>query len=539
MDADIESTASEGVTVADVGPMTPGWLRDTTALATGHGLAGTESALRSLAAGRGRPAFRLAVLGGPGKGKSTLVNTLLGTPVMPTGSAGTTQSPVVICSGGDGWLERQRLELVDTPGFGATDQVEELHDTVAECDAVLFVVFAVAPLSNTELRILQEQVLGKHVPFVAVVVTMLDLVDPAEHADTIRHIESRLAETAGRVTILLGPGPGGDDTERDRLREFVAHHTRTADRPLWRNRRTAALVADHCTAMVSHANEQMAVQRRAAAEHEAATAQAMTLLDRDARQWEILRLELMSRQLTLTARLRDKVREHRGDLLEKLRWELEHAPDPRAWWDRSLPSHLRSELGSTARRVERLILSGLANDSQWLNEQIREWLPGATSSPRPRSLDLEVVSDLPGTVPDVTRARWAARIATQGSTIIGYSVAGKSVFTPILGTGFGLIGGLLAEASMRSATERQRREVDRLLVRAADDSVAALTEQCSSALAAAYAPVFDQLASNHLVWHQHRLAAIDPGEQPSQTDWPSLAKAAAELADTIRSALRG
>ena len=85
--------------VPDVGAATPGWLREATKLAMDHGLGEIGAALESLAAQRGRQALRLAVIGEPSKGKSTLVNRLLGRNLLPTGPLAAMRATVVVGAG--------------------------------------------------------------------------------------------------------------------------------------------------------------------------------------------------------------------------------------------------------------------------------------------------------------------------------------------------------------------------------------------------------------------------------------------------------
>lgn len=579
MNTDTDTRTEVDMPVADVGAATPGWLREATKLATDHRLDEIGVALESLAAGRGRQALRLAVIGEPSKGKSTLVNRLLGRNLLPTGSTAAMRATVVVGAGQDDalsvawpdgrtehravndadawrglsydatagltvrddWLADLRVELADVPGVGAVDPDEfyRLRRTIAACDGALFVVSAVAPLSATELCILEEEAFGRHLPFVAVVVMMLDLVDAAERGETMRHIESRLATVPSHATVIIGPGQTGGEAELERLRAVLEHQALSTDRVVWRNRRVAAQVADHCVAMAGRAAEEMVAQRLAHGERETEVTRAMDLLETEAQDWDTLRLKLTSRQLTLNSRLRECVQQDRLGLIEKLRWDLERAPDPRGWWERNLASHLRGELSVLAKRVERLILTGLAADIAWLDDEVLRRLLTAEPSRPPASLDLEIVPEASGEVSDLSRTRLATRLGAQGGAIIGYLVAGGRAATPIFGVAFSLIGGLLAEASLRSATERQRREVDLLLIRADDESMSTFAEQASTVLAAVYEQIFARFSTNHLSWHQARLAAIDPGTEADHAEWSSLARASTALAATIHSALQG
>src|SRR5690606_18519833 len=220
-----------------------------------------RDALDALAVERARPVFRVAVVGEFNRGKSTLVNRLMGRDLLPTGSLPVTRGPVTVrpgpeealtvrwpdgrrerrrlgtdgdgeraapgapgaapwegltgpaeaegsgTAGGaperslhltvpDGWLAGRDLELVDTPGVnaGPTDRFELVRRTTAGSDAVLFVVSALSPMGLSERRLLDEEVLCRHVPFTAVVVTMLDLVDADDRQEALDHLRARLSD---------------------------------------------------------------------------------------------------------------------------------------------------------------------------------------------------------------------------------------------------------------------------------------------------------------------------------------------------------
>jgi hypothetical protein len=85
--------------VPDVTAETSGWLREARALADRAGLEEVVTVLDELSAGRGRPTFRIAVVGEFNRGKSTLLNTLLGRDLLPTGPLPVTRIQVAVRAG--------------------------------------------------------------------------------------------------------------------------------------------------------------------------------------------------------------------------------------------------------------------------------------------------------------------------------------------------------------------------------------------------------------------------------------------------------
>ncbi|MGP3949968.1 dynamin family protein [Streptomyces sp. 7N604] len=587
--------------VTDVSGAAPGWLREARQLAAAHRLDGIAAALDTLAAERGRHTFQVAVVGEFNRGKSTLINRLIGRDLLPTGPRPVTRAPVtvrpahdeslrltwpdgqrelrrldtgdpwdgltgtppppeprdgtspddpvppdlaephVVATVADDWLTELDTELVDLPGVnsGSEEQFEYVRRTAAASDAVLFVVSAVSPMSSTEHRLLEEEVLCRHVPFTAVVVTMLDLVDAEDREETVRHLRQRLADLPGRLPVLPAPVPGGGDAELAALRSLVEGFARGSGRALWRDRRIAAQVADHCQAMTGIATEALAAGRMSETEAGELAKQAQAQLEDEDRQWEQLGLDMTARQLALTARLREQVHKERDGLIERLRWELQRTQEPRGWWERDLPFRLRHELATLAQRSERTVLPGLTADTDWLDAEVAGRLPGASPSRIPGGLKLAVEPQISGEISDLSRTRLATRLGAQGGAIIGYLIAAaRSAPMPMIyGAGFGLIGGLLAEGAIRSATEQQRREVDAVLVRVVDDSTTAFLRQAVDLLSEIYADVFDQLRQSRLAWRDARQAALE-SPSGSGTEWSALARSAAALTARIRAELQ-
>ncbi|WUH94360.1 dynamin family protein [Streptomyces sp. NBC_00433] len=582
--------------VPDVSALTPGWLREARTLAERAALPETVAVMDELAAGRGRPTFRIAVVGEFNRGKSTLLNTLLGRQVLPTGPLPVTRTPIAVRAGAedmlsvewpDGsredrrpdaadawrglilppgapasraataeqtaadagtptltltvvsdWLRSLNAELLDTPGVNSAneDRFEQVRQAVAASDATLFVVSALSPMGATERRLLEEEVLCRHVVHAAVVVTMLDLLDPEDREPALLDIQQRLADLSA-TRVLAAPAPGA--AEPPAVPAAMADFAAAGGRALWRDRRIAAQVADQCAALSAFAARALAAGQAedAEAEREARRQEVAAT----GRRWEQLRIDLTSRQLALSAAVREEVHKRREGLVEGLRWELERAQDPRLWWERDLPVRLRRELALMAAGCERTVaLPALTEDARRLDREIAALLPDAPRGPAPTDLRLTAEPLLSGEVSDLTRTRLLNRLGAQGGAIVGYLVAAaRSAAMPMVyGAGFSILGGLIAEASIRSATEEQRREVDAVLVRVVGESTAAFQRQTAQVLADVHGELFERLDRSRRAWRQ----AADPGAAAAQhpgTDWSDLARTATGLATRIRTALRG
>ncbi len=188
--------------------------------------------------------LRVAVIGQFKRGKSSLLNALLGAPMLPTGVTPVTAIPTFIEASDSAWariefksgkepiltstaheipavLERHiseaqnphnRLDvervaigvrsdfldegivLVDTPGVGST----LLHNTLTaeavltECDAALFVLSADPPITETEVSYLDK--VRKLIPKIFFILNKADLLDANEKSVAQRFLADVLAE---------------------------------------------------------------------------------------------------------------------------------------------------------------------------------------------------------------------------------------------------------------------------------------------------------------------------------------------------------
>jgi ribosome biogenesis GTPase A len=203
-----------------------------------------EGAVRDLAAARARVAedrFNLVVLGEFKRGKSTLINALLGRAVLPTGVIPLTSVVTAIGAGdrdrlvvryGDGREEERPLaeiadyvtegrnpgnhlgvelarveldhgllgaglELVDTPGIGSihSHNTAVARDFLPRVDAAICVLDAGQPLSQAEHEWLRE--VADRVPRLLIVINKIDHLEPADRDLAVQFIGSGLRDLLG------------------------------------------------------------------------------------------------------------------------------------------------------------------------------------------------------------------------------------------------------------------------------------------------------------------------------------------------------
>lgn len=191
--------------------------------------------------------FNLAVVGQFKRGKSTLMNALIGCELLPTGILPLTSAVTTLCYGPKerirlrrrGWAMEQeigrdeladyvtergnpgnekglleaRIELpnrflrrglyfVDTPGVGSahSENTATTYAFLPETDAVVFVTSVEAPLGEIEERFLRD--IHEHAARLFVVVNKIDLVHRRERQEVLVYIRSRIEPILGEAPRL-------------------------------------------------------------------------------------------------------------------------------------------------------------------------------------------------------------------------------------------------------------------------------------------------------------------------------------------------
>jgi ribosome biogenesis GTPase A len=194
--------------------------------------------------------FNLVVVGLFKRGKSSLMNAVIGRDLLPTGVLALTSAITALCYGPrEGvWLRRRdsifeqeirtdqladfvtergnpgnekglleaRVELplgflrrglyfIDTPGVGSAsrENTATAYRFLPEADAVIFVTSVDGPLGEDEQEFLHE--IREHVSRLMVVVNKVDMVAGQEREEILSYIRDRIAETVGSDDVPIFP----------------------------------------------------------------------------------------------------------------------------------------------------------------------------------------------------------------------------------------------------------------------------------------------------------------------------------------------
>lgn len=508
--------------------------------------------------------FSVAFVGEFSRGKSTLINAILGRPLLPTGSLPTTHVPVWV-KGGErdelwlklgaerktfplteqGWqamqhaaerakgaaatlscvcprLSKSGALLLDTPGGNAPGAAgfSEAERALAVCDGVILAAAAVSPLGETELRFLEERILLRTAPRAIVVLTKLDLVREDEREQLVRAVQNRLASLGAEIPLFLSsPGllPGwesvsGEEAILERISRWMleeGHESR-------RRARFGAELAAVAGELEAAAENQLAVLSQKGEKGLAEAAKRKETLSRVTRvQWGELEIELLGRCSDRFAWIDAKTEERRQDAVERLTLELSHTSNPKEWWENDCPYRLKTELIALGNALENRLQSDYARDRNWLNAVLREryqtFVPPEEVVLAESELFRAPVEHSAQGMEDLRQSRLISRIGTGVATIGGYLLSSLFGVFPI-GVAIGLGGGILSEVLIGRRAESQRRQLGAVLCEQTPEIFARCADGVKENLRTLYLDTIHATQRACNAWAQGQIAAIDAAQ---------------------------
>ncbi|MDX9720443.1 MAG: dynamin family protein [Myxococcota bacterium] len=392
-----------------------------------------EEKLPALRAG----SLSVVVLGEFNHGKSTLLNALLGTPVLPVGITPTTACIVQIEYGAErsaAWVDMDgeshplhfdaleetvreeservrhvalrypfsgfpaKMRFIDTPGVNDISQqrVEVTYGIVPRADLVVFVLDATQVLKRSELRFIEERLLSSNRDRLVFVLGKMDRLDQEEAREVERYARERLDALLGSVQLFplsarraLNTGDGGFDAFKQYLSACLEER---GELILLDSALSAGMRAG--SALLGNLRIKQSSYRLAQSELESRQRQVQEKLRQSQRfiAQNAERIEQAKRELI--ARTRSEVQRFRDDFLTALPREIEKASADDV--QRYLPGFIEysfhrfldREGSALARELERLAEEVIAVT----NEQVRESVDGIEAELGLEALDIKIDS---------------------------------------------------------------------------------------------------------------------------------------------------
>lgn len=531
---------------------------------------------------RRRDSFRVAVVGEVNRGKSTVVNRLLGADVMPTGPVALTsglvlardsRSPRLDIESPDGhlvslplqpeswteadgsdrvtvctdtsWLRNSDIQIVDTAGSNtiADDHLEAVQQAIRRADAVIVCVSAEQGLTATERQFIIREVLMRRVPHVLVALTMADRLDGTALDRVAERTRGFLGDLGGVEMVV---GPGTDSAAAAQLRSELVQFAGRPGRALSRARALGTILLDTaglCEAAAETGRKSRQENMAEQVEHLESLRQAASAAGAG---WAKLLAEFDGKGRDLAGSIRDQITRDRDDLIKSYLSEMRTVDDPQLWWEEVLPGRAREDLKKHAMRYTATLRAQVERDTEWLERQSATRLaygppviPSKTQSPG-LSADFAHPAEA---LTDTAGLRKFARLAGNTGAITGAAIGVLSGVSGVIlfSTSGALAGNLAGERLLRSVNEHNVGQGRPLLTAALHSSFAQFSRSTSELVPALYAEIGGSVRDAARRTSDVRLRAAQAETEArwqAAPDWDELAAAASGVATDIHRALR-
>lgn len=464
-----------------------------------------------------RETFTVGFVGEFSKGKSTLINKLLGSPILPVDNLPTTalmtrirygvkpkmfvfdshgikQKELVLANASwegliadnfndrepEGfvtvltdkpWLGKYGIELIDTPGAGDLSEKRAMviGEALTACEAAVITVCAAQPLSLSEKLFIEQRLIANRTPFLVLAVTKLDLVPENERDLQVGYIIDKLKSWNINIPVLIPddiqmPSHKYDDIKGlDKLRHLIVSWLQRPER--------AALIENWLSSQIKNilaiAQDSLAQQEelyhKSEKERLAIISDKSKKLSEIALGWGKLRLELTERCGKCYDLFRIKFQELVQGIVEKLQYEAGHAGQAQKWWNEDYPYRLKIEAANMANQLDSYVSGIVSLDAKWLNDNLNAMFKTYIQTTRASITDK--TSFLPPSAShtefeDLDKKRNALTLGSVALSVAGF-MCGLGVMAMVIGPSAGILSGKF----IKSKKEEQLKELKAMVAK--------------------------------------------------------------------------
>lgn len=534
------------------------WIQESLILANSLNLTEIRDRIRSLILRRQASPYVLAVIGDRQRGKSRQINQLIGRELLPTSMSnhaviysisGSHQEKAEFSTDGKvwrslaiglhnpielpeiesgkltqvrlsincEWLLMHNLAIVEYPSLEklSAKQRELVRASVATSDLAILAVSAAYPLGMSEANLLQNWVLNQHISQAIVLANRIQTIPDEERNHVYKYLQARVAEVSDQAFLFIsGLHIKGLDRETERIQQAIAHFASEPSRTFQRSRHLAAMLGDCLEAILNIGRIMEAANEVSQKKY----AKSQRLIEQQLKdtviKWDKLAIELSSQRTNFQQQVREKLEKSKNDLITRLCFELNKAPDPKIWWENDLEFRLQqSEIPLFQRKVEEATLPALRASSLWLQKSIKEAFginleivfPSSLSSIDP---DLNF-SDLK--LADLQKYRIFSRIGTAATVLAAYILVPPVGAAAMAASVIGSTTAILIGERMVSATAKEQHQlIEHELRNVLDQSFNSAINQIVNAIEEDYKQIDRVLQTAQSQWRQEKFQAIPP-----------------------------
>lgn len=506
--------------------------------------------------------FTVAVVGEFNRGKSTLVNRLIGLDIIPTSDIPTTSVPIrVVGSKQEGLLAKPGgnrklplaekswdmllpqdasqpgevilyrncpllmeydLEIIDTPGVNSQikGDLTMAEWALGNCDCAILPIAAVTPLSQSEKMFLEERLLMKKIPRIMVILTKLDLVEEKYRMSVIQSVQNKLHSINPDIPLYLsskGMAPDWEDRSgTDAIQQQLCIWLEESSHVLLKKQRALRELKGIAEDLAAVYTCQLEILSKKEEERKIAAEQKKQSLRRSSEiAWDSLQIDLLNRCNENFEWIRNMTEERQQDVVEKLLLELSHVSSPKDWWENDYPYRMKMEMIALGNALEGNLQNFYTRDINWLNHVLKEKY-GAMVPPKSKHIadrnifrNSQVQENLE--LEDMKRSRMISRVGTGVITVGGYLIGGVLGLSP-LGIAVGIGGGIISEIFMNQRVDAQKQKLSKLIQENIPAAFSASIQTVEQNIREVYLAAIEDMKGACEEWAKIQCDAIDTAQ---------------------------
>lgn len=375
--------------------------------------------------------FTVAFVGEFSRGKSTLINRIIGKEILPVANLPTTamltrivygdKPRMTVCSKDgkkikelpvsqhswegltaanfgeqepegsvvveypDKWLGEFAIDFIDTPGAGDLEEKRAMviERAMVNADAAIIAIDANKALSQTEQLFIQQKIMSRGVPFVALAVTKLDLVNSNERVKVLSYLLNRLKTLKISMPVIVADNsidiPDLDSIKDaniqigiDKLKGLIvawmANENRRVLMEKWLSINTLAILNSARAFLL----QQKEIIDAKDIEREKLIRQRNNALSEVHSRWEELRAEMELRCKKCNDAFNKAASEAGMSMIENLQHEADKQPNPKDWLEKEYFYRVKRELSAISLSLDNLVAKYVTKDMHWLNNELNK-----------------------------------------------------------------------------------------------------------------------------------------------------------------------
>lgn len=373
--------------------------------------------------------FTVAFVGEFSRGKSTLINRILGKDILPAANLPTTailtrivygsKPQMTVCSKDgqpikelpvnieswkgltaanfgdqepegsviiqypDRWLGEYAIDIIDTPGAGDLEEkrARVIERCMVNADSAIITIDATKAFSQTEKLFIQQKIMSRGVPFVALAITKLDLINLNERVKIISYVITKLNNMKISMPIVIADDsieiPGvetlkdsniiiGIDKFKKMIVAWMANENRCTLMEKWLSINALTIINSARGFLL----QQQEIVNANDVEKEKLISQRNRALSEVHDKWEILRGEMDARCKKCVEKFHEAANEAGIAMIETLQHEVSRQPNPKEWLEKEYSYRVKRELSAISLSLDNLVAKMVTADMRWLNNEL-------------------------------------------------------------------------------------------------------------------------------------------------------------------------